>query len=562
MSTPAQAFAWELWSRHHRRLLIIAGLLLGFALLYPALCSQASLDLSSPNPFDPVAEQFASTHRVPSLQVIVRLLYCLALACAPAGTMIVTLLFVGWMFTFTMVDPQTKDPMKFPSRLFNLPVSTGYIFAWLVVAGQLAVVALYCCWHYFVRFPKLEMFGSYDDGLAWMSLLAIAQGIAWAMASWPKTRMLILTGIGGFVLSPTWRDYKGAEFVLPALLVLGLCLGYVGLRKMRQGEWQGVDWERLFSKFSRRGTMRGPRQFTSPAQAQLWFEWRRFARTLCLVVAGLTVLPVVLLILTRFIFRLDPFPDDTISGLASYLIGVPILVHLAFGVSPGLTQDQGRSPTADLSFVLNRPLTDGRIVMTILKAAGIFTAISWLLVCLSLLALRLLGNFAPPEGNLEAILVKYRLLAALGLIVLSWRLAVINLCSCLSNRPRLRVVPGGLLMCAYFLPIALYLLSLHQDYWDAFCRVLPFILIFLIAVKMVLAGLAFRNALHRRLLSPSEMIGYVSVWALIVAATAIPVLVMLHGQSWAMPLVLCAILVAPLARIGFSPITLAWQRHQ
>lgn len=555
MTTPSQAFAWELWTRHHRRLLIIAGLLLGFALLYPVLCSQASFDLSGPNALDSAAEHIAPTGRVtPSLLTIVRVLYYLALACGPAGAMIMTLLFVAWMFTFTMVDQQTKDPMKFPSRLFNLPVSTGYIFAWLVVVGQLAVVALYCCWNYFVRVPKLEMFGLYNDGLAWMSLLAITQGVAWALASWPITRMLILSGIAmGFVVSPAWRHYKGTEFVLPALLVLGPCLGYVGLRKMRRGEWQGVDWERFFSMFTRRGTMRGPRQFTSPARAQLWFEWRRFARTLCLYVAGLTVLPVVLLILTRFIFRLDPFPGETISGIAALLIGVPVLVHLFFGISPGF---------ADLSFVLNRPLTNGRIVMTILKAVGIFTGISWLLACLSLLALRSLGTFAPPDGNFLTILVRYRLLATLGLIVLSWRFAVVNLCFLLPNRPRLRVFPAGLLMCAYFSPIALFLLSNHEEYWNAFRRALPSILILLIAVKMSLAGLAFRNALHRRLLSPSEMIGYVTVWTLVVAATAIPILFMLHGQSWAMPLVLCAILLTPLARIGFSPISLAWQRHQ
>jgi hypothetical protein len=354
-------------------------------------------------------------------------------------------------------------------------------------------------------------------------------------------------------MSPAWRRYPGTELVFPALFVLGLGLGYAGLRKMRQGGRQGVDWGRIILMVSGRGAMRGPRQFASPAQAQLWFEWRRVSRNLCIYVAGLTVLPVVLLIVTRFIFRLGPIQSETISQMAIYLIAASVFVHLYFGVSPVF---------AGLQFALNRPQTSGRIVMTILKATGIFAAISWLLVCLSLLGLRVLGDFAPPEGNLQLMLVQYRPLVALGLVLLSWRLAVVNLCFGLANGPRLRQVPSGLCVGACFSGFGLVLLSAHEDYWNAFSRVLPGILICLIAVKMALAGWAFRNSLRRRWLSPSELIGYVVVWTLMVAAAAIPILFMLHGQSWSLPLVLCAILFTPLARIGFCPITLAWQRHQ
>ena len=138
MHTPTVALAWELWRRHRLRLIAIVSLLLGFVLFYPNLCALAGFNLDSQDGLGEILSR--STLRsdaVPSsFQLVVHVVYIIFLACGPVGTMFLSLLGVAWMFTFTTPDQKTKDPLAFPTRLFTLPISTPFLFWWLVLAGQ------------------------------------------------------------------------------------------------------------------------------------------------------------------------------------------------------------------------------------------------------------------------------------------------------------------------------------------------------------------------------------------------------------------------------------------
>ena len=46
VKTPIQALVWEIWQRHRNRLLAIVGVLVLFAVFYPALCARMGLNLS------------------------------------------------------------------------------------------------------------------------------------------------------------------------------------------------------------------------------------------------------------------------------------------------------------------------------------------------------------------------------------------------------------------------------------------------------------------------------------------------------------------------------------
>jgi hypothetical protein len=195
MHTPSAALALELWRRHRPRLLAIAGLLLGFALVYPTMCALAGFSPNSPDALDELVRVAMARHEVSTLLRVGLTLSYMFLLGGPECAMFLSILCVIWMFTFIEFDPKSRNPMTFPVRIFTLPISTTFLFSWLLLGGLAAVVLLSESWVYFVPLPHLEVFGEYEKCFGWMTLLALAQGIVWALASWPITRILVLLAV-------------------------------------------------------------------------------------------------------------------------------------------------------------------------------------------------------------------------------------------------------------------------------------------------------------------------------------------------------------------------------
>ena len=552
MKSPSAALAWELWQRHRVRLLIMVGLLLGFALVYPKLCEMAGFDLGNPDATDELGRMFASPRSSgASLDRVLRLLFLMFLVGGPALTMVLSLLYVVWMFTFTDIDRSTGDPMKFPARLFTLPVSTTFLFCWFFLAGLASVLTLYACWAYFVRLPHLDAFGVYHNCFECMTLLALAQGIVWALAAWPLTRMLLLIVVlFGYLLTPAWSMVVRPSSVLPPFFILGVVLARAGLQKMRHGQWQGWTWRIPFAGTAARAELRGPKRFASPAQAQLWYEWRRFARLACFIAAALAVAPVVIHLLARVGFG-RPLQDNTVRALAAWLVAIPIFLHFCIGISPART---------GLAFLMIRPVTNGQMMMATLKAVSISTVFSWLLALAALCAMPLLGDFRGVEQDMIPP-APFRFITVLGVMLLTWRITAVNLCCTWSGKPRLYGVPAVMFIAAYVGVVALVIQSRNGAWWNSFMRIAPALLVCLIAVKFLLAFLAFRLSLKRGLLAPFAVVAYLAVWTPMVAALLVPAAVLLHDTEWLLPSSLGIVLLVPLARIGFCPIALAWNRH-
>lgn len=552
MHTPAAALTWQMWRRYHSRLITIGGVILTFALVYPILCAMAGFDPGGADALDEIVKIGQRNHSGPSALLVVQILYMLFLACGPAVAMVMSLLFVTWMFTFTEFDPKTRDPMTFPARLFTLPISTSFLFWWLWLAGLGTVLLLYWSWTYLVRVPHLDIFGSYQNWFGWMTLVALAQGIAWALAAWPKTRMVLLgAAVFCFMGSPAQREIYESPYVLPPLFLLGALLARAGLQKMRHGEWQGWTWEWPPAKTAARAELRGPKRFASPAQAQLWFEWRRFARRLSFYVAALALTPVALHLLARVAGGFGPLEYHTLTAFFVCLIGLPLFLHYCFAAAPA---------QSDLPFVMIRPQTTGDMTMAMLKAAGISTVLSWAAVLAALCALPLLGDVqAMAQG--WSLAPQSRTIVVLGLMLLTWRLIAGNLCFVFSGNRRLAGWPVLVLVPLYLGAMTLALLSENDAYWKAFWRFVPALLSCLVAVKFLLAFAAFRVSLKRNLLSASALGAYLAVWTLLAAAFLIPELILFHDREWILPMCLGIILLVPLARIGFCPIALAWNRQ-
>src|SRR5262245_36438811 len=124
MNSPSAALAWEIWHRHRNRLLTIGAAILGFALVYPKVCALYGLRLDLPNALDaiPAAEISARMKQGDPLTAIAEILTVLFLLLGPLACMLLSLLYLIWIFTFAETD--IRKGFAVPARLFRLPIST------------------------------------------------------------------------------------------------------------------------------------------------------------------------------------------------------------------------------------------------------------------------------------------------------------------------------------------------------------------------------------------------------------------------------------------------------
>ena len=555
MNSPTTALAGEVWYRHRTRLLTMAGVLLAFMLFYSKVCALVGMNLTNQDLLDQVANKLShfDSHLVSAEQVLLALC-CIFVLCGPKVALCFSLFYVMWMFTTADSDPQTKRLMTFAPRLFNHPVSTSFLYWWFILAGQAAIMAVYCAWTYLFRQPQLDIFAAYQNCLLWMTLLVLAQAVNWALVAWPVAAPITCGSLFmASLLSPASPDILRSVPVLSGLYVLGLVLARVGLDKMRHGQWQGPNWASIIATITPARGISGPNRFASPARAQLWFEWRRTGRLLCILAGVGSLSSIAIHLAVRLSFGWGPLTADSTSGFASCLLGLPLFLHFCFGMSPRQN---------DVSFILNRPLANGQFVMAKLKADALSTLGTWVPTLVALGALSLLGDMSQLQKgmHIQELIFGWPVVI-LALLFITWRLSVASLCFTWSGRPRLIQMPAVTFLAAYAGTGALVILRNYPDHWNHFWRLLPGVLAGLVAVKLLLAFLTFRLSLKRGLLAPSSAAGYLATWVALAIALLTPAFIALHGSDWITPVCLGIVLLIPLARIGFCPISLSWNRH-
>ena len=554
MNTPTAALAREFWRRHRRRLVIIAVIVLGFILAYPFLCAAEGFNPDSRDAASEFARLLAPCLEHPMPLRIIQVLYLMFLIGGPVVAMALSLLCVIWMFTFTEVDPENRNPLAFPVRLFTLPVSTSFLFWRITISGLVTLLGLCALWNYGVHQPLFETFRTYQNTFVWMTLLVLAQATVWALAAWPFTRMLVLTVLLMLSLSPAGRDLVESPLVLAPLFLLGLLLARISLQKLRHGEWQGRIWYHWQSRFTRwiaRAKLRGPRKFSSPAQAQLWFEWRRSAARGCLVTSILVLLPL-LFLAVRAACGYPPLQTDDLTAVTFILFGAPLVIFGLLSISP---------TRSDLPFMFTRPLTNSAIVASILKSTALSALLSWVAVLVATSALTWLGDYHRVLRQMSSFPAR-RVALVIGLVFLTWRSAAVNLGFVLTENRKASAAPVWALVLVWLAGTVIFLLTQSGVRFGWFWNHLTAWAAALVAVKFLCAGQIYRTALKRRLLTRAAVRDYLIVWSLLVAALMATLLLLVKpDQTVIVPAGLGVILLVPLVRIGLAPLSLAWARH-
>ena len=335
LRSPAYALLWELWHRHRLTAASIAGL---------TLCGRL-LDFS----------ERAGGSPEPSTLVT---LLCWSSFAALLG-----------LFDYT----ETADGSgfgRFPHRLFTLPVSSLQLVAVPVLAGVVSVELLYLLW--------LEPLTREGQASPWFVAILLAammvfyQAILWTLERFGAVRLLIIGVVAMLVIivgllpsfapspPPLWRSETTLAAALAALAALAFLTSWRHVASVRGGGRRTIHLlDRLVATTAGRVPQRR-KAFTSPAAAQLWFEWRCAGVVLPVLVAGVLLAVIGPL---SWVYRAEA---DASLRLLLGTLAMPVVLAVPVGMAfsrPAFWSEDLSVP----AFVAIRPLTDDDLIAVRVK---------------------------------------------------------------------------------------------------------------------------------------------------------------------------------------------------
>jgi hypothetical protein len=576
MPRTARAIAWLLWQRNRWAFLALFGSGAVVAL---------GIHLTVGNPPTPFTLEGAPPLR--------------ATFFAAALPLFFGLLYLMAAFAFPEADLAARHS-GFPPHLLARPARTEALVFWPMLYGMVIIAA---AWVAFARLV-LQPNGMHVP-LAWPAAmfaagLACLQALTWSPMGLPYLRIILAL----LLLSTlaTIGVVGSLNGVLPAHLIGGyggvIALAgpaaVAGLSRARRGDTPEWHWWRR-SASGAAAPLRRP--FRSPAEAQLWFEWRRNGATLPLLMAGIGLLLTLPLAWMRDLtpwgapgFSVAPGADNLELNLWVKLqqgcLFWPVI--LATIVGCGMRKPDTRHKDLSLPpFLATRPMSSTALVLVKLRMAAVSALAAW-----GVLLLFAWGWLLTPAregartGSLAVILLRHLtpetgLLAVMLLAVLvfwTWRNQVIGLAVELTGRPWL--VHGSPVVGIALLLVAL----VNGVQWvgglsgiDPRTVSVPWFVAWLVGaavtVKALAAVWALRLLVRQRLMEPIRVAWMGAVWVLLVLAlVGLLFWVARMGFLASLPLppallapgylVAVAVLFVPLTRLALGPVALAWNRHR
>jgi uncharacterized integral membrane protein len=182
--------------------------------------------------------------------------------------------FIILIFFLILGQCETREvDLSFPKRLFRFPVRT--IILIIVYMGYgIASVAL----QYLIVIGINELFfelisDRWTTFLVLMTVYIAFQTFSWV--GWPVLIFFLVLWVAGVILLPFYTDKYYPNILCPAIILLCCVISFWCVSMYRYGTkvsyFQWID--KFFNLFSRRSS----KPFSSPLQAQIWFEMRQTA---------------------------------------------------------------------------------------------------------------------------------------------------------------------------------------------------------------------------------------------------------------------------------------------
>lgn len=483
-----------------------------------------------------------------------------------------TFMYFLAVFSFGLAGDLAARQSIFPARMFTLPVTSAALAGWPMLYGAMAMAILWLSLRLFAVWPTGVEVPIIWPALAAAVMLAWTQVLTWMPYGLPGVRVIVaVLWLGAIDVAVMLAiEYNAPEPVMLAIFAPQLPLAYLAARSAVARARRGhvPDWRPAFARLAQiTDVLPGRREhFSSPARAQLWFEWRRHGWSLPGMVA--MVLPFELALL----FAAGNTPALVFTILLGVLVTPPFLAAFVGATlskaNPHASDSYGVSP-----FVATRPSTSAALIAAKLKMTMWSTLAAWLLVLVAIpLALEWSDTLplvtgsarrtAEAIGATRAIVILLLILA--GFISSTWKQLVQSLFVGLSGREWVNRANVFLLLSFLVAvgPMAQWII-VHGGARIALWNALPWILAALVGVKTVGAGSVAIRLHHSRVLSDRALVIGAACWLVAVLA--------LHGTLvWFVDtplipryfLLLVAILAIPLARLSAAPLALAWNRHR
>lgn len=506
---------------------------------------------------------------------------------SPFFGMLMTLSFLLLMGIFNYTEISNREWSGFPYRLFVLPVPTWQLVLLPMALGVAAVELNYYAW------VKLVWTHNQISMPEWFAVVlgvyvVLYQTTLWSLASFRVARLVALAsgGISIFavaclpflsavpvltdVLHLSWVTEKRLIAILTALALTAATIAWATVARQRSGGGRRQSWMKAIVDRLLDALPRSAGEFSSPAAAQFWFEWRRAGWILpvCTTFAVMAIFVPV----TWFNRHNSHFTDSVLVRL----LAMPVVLALVVG--KGFIKPEFWNMNLSMSaFMAVKPMGQGEMVVTKLKVAAVSAVLAWVpVVVFAALWLPLWAEKIGVEKEFFLFRQLYPLawlpiiiLAIFALMVLTWRLLAGGLWAGVSGKRNWYYgVPA-------FQLAVIALLSLAAGIWsntiDRFCdahpglahvlplRITSWILCALVILKFWTAAFSWNQ------ITPRRTWQYLVAWSC--ATLCLVALALLYRPPFDMdrivyPCLLAALWLVPIARFGIAPHCLAMNRHR
>lgn len=466
----------------------------------------------------------------------------------------------------------------YPRRMYPLPVPTRTLVAWPMLYGSAAAAALWLATAGLVyrpsgfRVPLLLPALGLAAAMAWFQALSWSPlGQPWLKVAATGALMPALTGLALWLVAVVEAPFAAIVALLAGYLAAAYTLARAAVACDRRGDTWHLPLGRLRLAAASLATRQEGRRrpFRSPAEAQLWSEWRCHGMLLPAFVAGILLAP---LVMGLFVDTMT----DQISSLGSLAATscIPMLVAGSVGLNLARMGPIWDKAGASIAFAATRPMTSGGLVAAKFRMAARSTLLSLALVAAATAALlAVAGDAHTLMGSGRSFLARHPgweaaailAAAAVTLPALTWRQLTDSLVPGLTGRPWITTLAGFGFVTKLLGLIGGWLWTqAHPEHLSRSLAALPGLVVAALALKGSLVTWAFRTALRRGLIDGADLRRLLAGWLVLVAcAVGLGALLLPPGLPVPRPVALLGLAtMVPLARFALAPLALDWDRHR
>ncbi len=547
MRTPALAIAYAQWCRHRQSFIAAIVIFLITAAVCPIVFSQA---------------------RGPSLAIL-----------AATSAMPLSVVFGLALNSLLVVEETGNFSSGYNKAMLTLPVRSRTLAIWPMVYGSLTAALLWLAAAFLVYWPLGFRPPLALPALGLAAFMACVQAIAWLPLAKGWLRELVILAIlfalaslpiGLFVTVEDSRNLIGT--LLAGYILAAFAVGYRAVASNRCGAvwplWPSLH--RTAGRATRGRPVHARRPFTSPAQAQFWYEWNCHGWIYPAYMGIVYFLCMGLMVWRGALTGLFLF-----GWVFSLLMSLPVFMAGATGPTLGRTRPVWIKDSGSITFLATRPVSSSGLVAPKFLMAFVSVLLSWIIVLIGTTFWILVSGNLDNAGKLARVaftqLAGWRGIAIVAatlvlLPAITWRQLSDFFPFVLTGR---RWIVEGSVFAGVTLVIGLACGAAwffrHPEAMARFLAVSPWLAAGLAVTKSSVAIAAFRTTLRRGLLKWRSAAYIVLIWlGLSAVGIGLAILVTPAGPLAVSTSVVCLTIAAfmPLCRFPLAVLAVDWNRHR